>query len=156
MSGLIMERFQLIKGLDPVADAFTGTVNTDVVDMSEFSRIAFILFNGVGATGRSTVTIEACDDIVPTNTTAVAFYSRDITTGDTEGAVTARASTGYIPAAGSSKVNVFEVREDMLVASGYRYVRATFVESTDSPVLGSVLIVGEKKRADQLATSAID
>ncbi len=72
MSGLLMERLHLIKGLDPVADAFAATVSSDVVDMSEFSRVLFVVHVGVGATGTSTFTVEACDDIVPTNTTAIA------------------------------------------------------------------------------------
>jgi hypothetical protein len=155
MSGLLMERLQFIKGIDPVADAFTGTVSTDVVDMSEFSRIVFLFYDGVGATGASTVTIEACDDIVPTNTTAIAFYSREDHAGD-EGAITARAAAGFIPTAGSSRIAAFEVREDALAATNRRYVRATFVESTDSPVLGSVLILGEAKRASAQKSSAID
>lgn len=155
MSGLLMERLQIIKGIDPVADAFTGTVSTDVVDMSEFSRLVFVFYGGVGATGDSTVTIEACDDVVPTTTSAIAYYSREDHAGD-EGAITARASTGFIPTAGSSRIAAFEVREDALAASGYRYVRAKFVEDTDSPVLGCVLILGEAKRQASQKLSAID
>jgi hypothetical protein len=156
MAGLFVEGLQFIKGIDPVADAFDSTQSTDVVDMSEFSEVAFIAHIGVGATGTSTWTVEACDDIVPTTTSAVAFHSRLISSGDTEGALTARASTGNIPTAGSSKINIAVVREDALAAIGYRYVRATFVESVNSPVLGGVLIIGKKKAKDSLAPSAID
>lgn len=155
MSGLLMERLQLIKGIDPVADAFAGTVATDVVDMSEFSRVVFIFYGGVGATGDSTVTIEACDDVVPTNTSAIAYFSREDHAGD-EGAITARAATGFIPTAGSSRIAAFEVHESALASTGYRYVRAKFVEDTDSAVLGCVLIVGEAKRASAQKLSAID
>lgn len=156
MAGYFLEGFQLIKGLDPVADAFAGTVSTDVVDMSEFSEVAFVRYDGVGTTGTSTVTVEACDDIVPTNTSAVAYHSRSITTGDTEGAITAVAATGYDTAAGSSKFEVAIIREDALAASGYRYVRAHYVEVVNSPVLGGVLIFGKKKVARALSNSAID
>ena len=156
MAGYFLEGYQLIKGLDPIADAFAGTVSTDVVDMSEFSEVAFVRYDGVGATGTSTVTVEACDDIVPTNTTAVAFHSRSITTGDTEGAITARAAAGFDTPAGSSKLVAAIVREDALAASEYRYVRATYVEVVNSPVLGGVLIFGKKKSSRAISNSAID
>lgn len=156
MAGYFLEGYQLIKGLDPVADAFSGTVSTDVVDMSEFSEVAFIRYDGVGALGTSTVTVEACDDTVPTTTSAVAFHSRAITTGDTEGALTARAAAGFTTPAGSSKLVAAIVREDALAASGYRYVRAKYVESVNDPVLGGVLILGRKKDKSALANSAID
>lgn len=155
MSGLLMERLQFIKGLDPVADAFTATVSSDVIDMSEFSRIVFLMYAGVGATGTSTFTVEACDDTTPSNVTAIPFFSRDDHV-DAEGAVTARAAAGYIPAAGSSKISAFEVREDALSATGYRYVRLKAVESVDSPVLGCILVLGEKKAARIQSDSAID
>lgn len=155
MSGLLMERLQFISGLDPVADAFAGTVSSDVVDMSEFNRIVFLQFVGVGTTGTSTITVEACDDIVPTNTSAVAFYSRSDHSG-AEGAFTARAVAGYTTTAGSARIEAIEVREDALAASGYRYVRARFVEVANDPVLGGILILGERKNADAAAPSAID
>lgn len=156
MAGYFLEGYQLIKGLDPVADAFAGTVSTDVVDMSEFSEVAFVRYDGVGATGTSTVTVEACDDIVPTTTSAVAYHSREITTGDTEGALTSRAAAGYATTAGSSKLVAAIIREDALAASGYRYVRAKYVEVVDSPVLGGVLIFGKKKASRAVSNSAID
>ena len=155
MSGLLMERLQFIKGLDPVADAFAGTVASDVVDMSEFSRIVFLRYDGVGATGTSTVTVEACDDIVPTTTTAVPFRYRIDHEGD-EGVLAAAAAAGFNTPAGSSKLVAVEVREDALASTGYRYVRAKFVEVVDSPVLGAVLIFGEAKAGRAQKLSAID
>jgi hypothetical protein len=155
MGSLLMERLQFIKGIDPVADAFTGTVSTDVVDMAAFERVVFLFYGGVGATGDSTVTIEACDDTTPSNTTAVAYYSREDHAGD-EGAITVRAAAGFIPTAGSSRIAAFEVTQQQLAATGYRYVRATFVEDTDSPVLGCVAILGEARDPAAQKSSAID
>jgi hypothetical protein len=155
MSGLLMERLQFISGKDPVADAFAGTAASDVVDMSEFSRIVFLAHIGVGATGTSTVTVEACDDIVPTNTTAIPFHYRIDHVGD-EGAIAAAAAAGFATTAGSAKIVAVEVREDALASTNYRYVRAVYTEVVDSPVLGGVLIVGERKRQSAAALSAID
>jgi len=156
MSHLFMEGWQAIKGLDPVADAFEGTVYSDIVDMGEFERVAFIRHDGIGTTGTSTVTVEACSTITATATSAVPFHYRQILTGDTEGAITAATATGFTTTAGSSKLVIAEVHESAIAASGYRYVRAAFVQSVDAAVLGGVLILGKKKVQRAASASAID
>jgi len=145
MGSLLMERLHFVKGLDPVADAFAGTVNSDVINCENLERVLFVVHVGVGATGTSTFTVEACDDVVPTTQSAVAYRSREITTGDTEGTITDRAAAGYIDTAGSSKVLLYEVDTSVLAASGYGYVRLHAVESVDSPVLGGILVIGESR-----------
>jgi hypothetical protein len=81
MSALLMEQLHFVKGIDPVADVFDTTQYSDVVDMSEYNRALFAIYIGVGATGTSTLTVEACDDIVPTNVSAVPFYYRQTPLG---------------------------------------------------------------------------
>lgn len=135
-----LTNLHFIKGLDPVADAFAGTVASDVVDLSNHQSALFILHKGVGATGTSTITVEACDDIVPTNTTAVPFYSKNITSTDVQGAVTPRAATGFVTTAGSSQMYAIQVHAEELANVGYRYVRLKAVEVVDSPVLGGIAI----------------
>lgn len=156
MSGLLMERLKLIKGIDPVADAFDSTVHSDVVNVRDLKRVAFVIFVGVGATGTSTITIEACDDVVPTNTSAIPFEWQEILTGDTEAAApAAKAATGVLTTAGSSKICVAEIREDQLSALEYGYVRLTAVESVNSPVLAGILIIGDEKLSGATKPSAI-
>ena len=160
---LLMENRHFVKGLDPVADAFAGTVSSDVVSMREYGRVLFIVHIGVGATGTSTITVEACDDVTPTNQTAIAFWSREITTGDTEGAITRQAAAGFVTTAGSSKIVLVEVEaKDVGEASvnsivGNEFVRLTAVESVNSPVLAGIMIEmgGEPSRylADVKATA---
>lgn len=156
MSGSLMERLQLIKVLDPVADAFDSTPTTEVIDMSEFLRILFIVHAGVGATGSSTFTVEACSNVTPSAVAAIPFLYREITTGDTEGAIALAATTGVVNTVGSSRFFCAEVREDALASTGYRYVRLKAVESVNSPVLAGILALGEKKNQRAIATSAID
>jgi len=159
MSGLLMEQVHLVKGLDPVADAFAGTVYSDVVDLSEYQRCMFVIYAGVGVTGTSTITVNACDDIAASNETAVKFFYRQYAVGasDVEGAVTEAATTGFLTTAGTGRLVCVEVNADQLAATGYRYVRAKFVEVENSPVLGGVLVVlGEPKYRPRIAASAID
>lgn len=127
-----------VKGIDPIADAFAGTVNTDVFE-AWGEEILFLIYKGVGATGTSTITVQACDDIVPTNTTAVPFRYRVSTTGDTWGAWTAAAAAGFTTTAGSSQV--YEIRVDAgdLGGTGYGYIRLNAVEVVNNPVLGGIL-----------------
>lgn len=129
-----------VKGLDPVADAFSGTVYSDVVNMKGFEYVNFIIFVGVGLLGTSTITVEACDNTTPSNVTAIAFHYREILTGDTEGTLTAAATTGFTTTAGSSKIVVVSVAAQALAASGYGYIRLKAVESVNDPVLGGILI----------------
>jgi hypothetical protein len=131
----------VVKGLDPVADALSGTVGSDVVDITGHQSATFIIYKGVGATGTSTITVEACDDVTPSNTTAVPFYYRAVTSNDTNGAMTAATTSGFALTAGSSQVYIIEVDEQELASAGYKYVRLKAVEVVDSPVLASILII---------------
>ena len=90
----VNQEIHWVKGIDPVADAFSGTVNTDIFE-AWGHEVVFIIYKGVGATGTSTITVDACDDTTPTNTSAVAFRYRTCTTGDTWGNWTTVAATGF-------------------------------------------------------------
>jgi hypothetical protein len=136
----LLNNLHFIKGLDPVADAFAGTVTSDVVDLANHQSALFLIYKGVGTTGTSTITVEACDDIVPTNTLAVPFFSKNITATDVQGAVTARAATGFVTTAGSSQMYAVQVHAEEVANAGYRYVRLKAVEVVDSPVLGGIAI----------------
>lgn len=142
MSGLLIERLQPVKGLDPVADAHAGGVASDVIDMSPFSRIVFTVYRGVatGGTAAPTYTVEACDDITPTTHTPIPFHYR------LDGAAVAAATaSGVQAAAGSSKIDQIEVREDALAALGFRYIRLAIAETVNDPVVASLEVRGELK-----------
>ena len=146
-----------VPGLDPVADAFSGTVTSDIVDLGNAHAVTFVIVKGVGATGTSTITVEACDDVAATTTSAVAFSYRKMTTSDTWGANTWVASTGVATTAGSSQRYLIHVDADMIASSGYRYVRLKMVEVVDSPVLGSIDIILHNLRYPRaIQTSQID
>lgn len=66
-------------GIAPVADFADTVQSTDVFNASNYKQTNFIIVKGVGATGTSTITVEGCDDVTPTNTTAVPFRYRACT-----------------------------------------------------------------------------
>lgn len=143
-NALILERFQYIKGLDPIADAHNGAPGSDVIDMAPFSRILFLSYKGVasGGTAACTYTLEACDDTTPSNTTAIAFWYRK-----GYGVPTLATTTGFQTTAGSSLIDGIEVREDQLAVSGYRYIRLKIAETVNDPVVACILVFGELKVA---------
>ena len=144
---LLMESLKFAKGIDPVADAFTGTVDSDVYSMRGYGSILFVVYVGVGATGTSVLTVEACDDVTPTNQTAIVFRYREITATDVEGAITDAAVAGFTTTAGSSKIVLVEAKaEDVAAASvnstvGNHFVRLHAVEGVNSAVLGGIHVV---------------
>lgn len=147
----------VVKGLDPVADAFSGTTGSDIVDVTGHGSVTFTIYKGAGATGTSTVTVEACDDVTPTTATAVQFYYKAITSNDTQGAVIAATSAGFATTAGSSQVYTIEVDSQELASAGFKYARLKMVEVVDSPVLGGILIhLNNPKYGASTTNSVID
>lgn len=152
MSGLLIETLQPVKGIDPVADAHAGGVASDVIDMSAFKRIVFLVYRGVatGGTAAPTYTVQACDDTTPSNTSTVPFNHRK-----DGAAVATAAATGVQAAAGSSKIDLIEVHESALAPSGYRYVRLAIAETVNDPVVSSVVALGELKDAGSSAYASV-
>lgn len=136
------ETLHFVKGLDPVADAFSGTVYSDIVDFSQHQEMLFVVYKAAGATGTSALTVQACDDISASNSTAIPFWYRAITSGDTHGTFTAATTTGFTTTAGASQLYVIGVTQEQMIASGYKYLRLKAVEDANDPVLGGILIIG--------------
>lgn len=137
---LLSESTHIVTGIAPVADAFAGTVSSDVVNMEGCSGVRFIVHIGVGTTGTSTLTVEACDDVTPSNTTAIAYNYKQITSGDTDVAFAAATTAGFTTTAGSNKIIIIDVPASAIASTGYGYIRLKAVEVANDPVLGGVLI----------------
>lgn len=145
-----------VKGIDPVADAFAGTVRSDVVRGGNHRSVTFLIYKGVGATGTSTITVEANDDVTPSNSTAIPFKYRACTTGDTWGALTDATTAGFATTAGSSQLYSIIVDNDELGNTGYKYLSLKAVEVVDSPVLGGILVMmGQARIAQATPATAI-
>ena len=140
---IFTENHHFVKGLDPIANAFAGTVRSDVVNMKNYHKATFVVFCGVGLVGTSVITVNACPDVTPSARSAVPFHYREITTGDTPGTLTAALAAGYTSTAGSSKIIVVEVDSQALAQDGndYEYVELNMVESAVGAVLGGLLVI---------------
>ena len=155
----MMSHLHAIKGLDPVADAFDNatTPASDVVNMKNWHNCLFTIYIGVGTTGTQTLIVEACDDVTPTNVSAIPFHYRQTLSGDTPGAITAATATGFTVTAGSSKIIEVEVESQALAASGYGYVRLKqSAEPVNAAVLGGILVqLCNPRFAKEVADTAI-
>ncbi len=140
-----------VNALPPVADALAGTKYSDVISLKEHGQITFIVQKGVGTTGVSALTVQACDDTTPSNTSAITFHSRSVVSTDVPGDLTARTTAGYSTQAGSNHLEIITVTHDDMIADGneYGYVRLKAVESADDPVLAGVLAVLTEPRSIQ-------
>ena len=156
-TGPHMYRSHFEVGLNAVADAFAGTVNSDVVSMKNHNRVKFIAHWGVGTTGTVTFTVEACDDVTPSNTSAIPFVYRVTVGGAAPGTITAATSSGFTSTAGSNQIIEIEVPAENLNASGYSYVRLHCVEVANDPLLGGILIeMLEPRNPSATAASEVD
>ena len=152
MAMLFAEQYHVAFGKNPVADFADTSAVSDVVNAKNFHSTVFLVYWGVGTTGTATITVEACDDVTPTNTTAVPFYYRVITgalnAGDTAGTLTLATAAGFTTTAGSHQCVVVEVNHEELGDTGYKYVRVKCTEVVDDPILGGILVLQGRPRFD--------
>lgn len=141
--------------LYPVADAFAGTVTSDVIE-AQGEGVLFEITKGVGTTGTSTITVLSADDTTPSNTAAVAFIYRISTTPDTWGAWTEATAAGFATTAGSNQMYQIYVDCQRMAANNYGYVQLKAVEVVDAAVLGGINAYVENTRYQDQPQSLID
>ena len=142
-----------VKGLDPVADFMSGTVYTDIIEVMG-EGIGFLIYKGVGTTGTSTLTVEACDDVSASNSSAVVFWYKQIST--TDSGWTAATTAGFTTTAGSSDMYLVVAPKDVFASTGYKYARLKAVESANDPVLGGIAAFVYGLRYGPQPTSLVD
>lgn len=149
MNNYLIEELHLVKGLDPVADAFSATVTSDIINLAAYNQVAFIVYKGVGATGTATLTVEPCSNAAGSVIGApIPFKYRRVTTGDVQGPLLDAPAAGFATTAGSSQIYAVEVTAADLALSGYNFVRLKSVELVDAPVLGGILVITGQARYD--------
>ena len=151
----LLEKIHWIGGVVPAADAFAGTVTSDVFEVQGEGAV-FIIYGGTNAGGDSTVTVLACDDTTPSNTTAVPFYYKSSTTFDTWGDWSAASSTGITTPTSSNYMKMIYVPASELASEGYGYVQLQLVEDTAAAVDACVLAGVVNPRFVEQPESLID
>lgn len=143
--------YGVLNALVPAADMNNGGGETDIVSMKQADRMIFILYTGANATGNANITVEACDDVTPTTTSAIAFYATEYETSGSDVPSTARAavaSTGFKTALTANALYVIEVESSAVVGAGdtYEFCRLIMTESTNAAVTGGVIAITANTR----------
>ena len=139
---VIVQNFPVEAGIFPVADAYNGDPDTDVISLDDAGGANFLLFEGAGGTGTVKIVAEACDDTVPTNTTAINFAYQVRNSGGQFGALarTSVASDGYTTEAGANKiVSIYIDARDL--PEGKPYVRLNLTEVANSPCAAAIIVI---------------
>lgn len=135
----------------PDADVFAGGITTDVFNMEGFHKGAFLIHQGAieDANISNLVTLLACDDTTPSNTSTMAFRRRTYTAStDAWAAAAAVAAAGYnfnSNNAVSNGIHIVEFTSDEVNADGansYSYVQLSVAETANKTVGGGILFFG--------------
>ena len=153
----VLEQFHWTSGLVPEADCFDGGASTDIVECRSAEGVLAIIFEGdsTGGTTTGTVTVDACDDVTPSTTTAIPFYYRSCTTFDTWGAWTAATATGFVMPTGDNQMHQLWIPASNLAEAGYGYVRVTVAETVNDPVDACILLAVVRPRYQPVTTTML-
>ncbi len=150
--GNLAEQFHFVNAVPPV-DINGAAVNSDVWSMGLYKRATIII--GLGVTGAaSTITVEECDDFVPTNTTAIAFnvYKQEALAGDVLGARVAVLAAGFATSLIDSIFYVIEVDADEL-AAGFPNLRVVLSDPAVATLAFVLAVLSDARYpADQSPT----
>lgn len=157
MAKLNFGNMHFVRGMAYAADLFAGTVYTDVISAKNHHQIAFIINQELGSTGTTVVTAQACDDVVPTTRSAIPFHvQKYLAASDIPAAVVSVAAAGFTTTAeATAAIYVVIVDVAELAASGYGYVQLKFVEGTNDPVAGSVIVALDQPRYNDEVTPTV-
>lgn len=145
-------------GLTSPVDTTSTTVNSDVINAGKCNWVDFLIYFGTITGDTVVVTVEECDDTTPSNHTAIAFnYRKGAAVGtDTDGAITANASTG-LTIADSDDDKLLTVSVDpATLTDGYPYLRVVADPGgSASAVEIAIIAVVEPKYAAETNVSVV-
>lgn len=157
-----LNRYHVVNGIVPKADAFATSGTTDFVNLAEYRSATFLVHTGnaTSGTANGAVTVVASASAAGTSTTALAFKYRvcaSSTTVDTWGALTDATSSGFSMTAGDNYMYLVEITADDLVAQidGKPFVALTVTESSNDPIDASVSIFLEPRYPQAVPMTAI-
>ena len=119
------ERLHVV-GLASPVDTTSTTVESDIVNLKGYHAVEFLVYFGTITGDSVVVTLEECDDVTPSNNTAIVFkYRKSGATGtsDAFGDITAATTSGVtITASDDDKILMISIKSDELSA-GFPYAR---------------------------------
>jgi len=126
-------------------DMFNGDPATDIISLSEYGSLLFLVACNAGAVGTATLTVESCDDVTPTTATAVPFNYWECTTPDVWSDMKTATATGFTTAAAADKMYAIEISAEALYSTD-SFVRLQCTEVVDGAVDGAILAIAGRGR----------
>ncbi len=136
-------------------DMFNGDPATDVISMKKYGKVIFfIIMNANAGSGAATITIESCDDVTPTTSTAIAFKYWACTTPDVWGDMTAATTAGF-SASGSNNMYAIEIDASELSGTD-SFVRMQCTETQSDAIDGAIMaIAGDARYLQEVKPTAL-
>lgn len=128
-------------------DIFNGDPATDVISLKNAQGVLFIVVcNANAGSGAATITVEACDNVTPSNQTEIVFRYQLISTVDVPGTLTtAVAATGATGIGTANTMLLVEVDAATVAAASVNstynneFVRLQATETQSDAVDGAIL-----------------
>ena len=157
MGRSLMENFvPKVAALAASEDMYNGSPATDIFNLKHYGEITFLVCEVTGGTGAATITVEECDDVTPTTSTAIAFDYAIVTSATTTGMFggwTRATSSGITTGANGTQYMAVKVHDSELSA-GFPYIRLQTTES-ESPAVDGFIITFLGK-SDYMGDNMID
>ncbi len=155
MKGFHIAELGHVVNIIPPVDINGGIVNSDVFSLGLYARCQILVTLGVTGAA-TTITVEECDDFVPTATTAIAFarYSEETAAGDTLGARTATAAAGFATSTNDSIMYVFDIVASELT-DGRPNLRIVCSDPSSATLLSAVAILSGARYQEAQTPTAI-
>ena len=71
---VVTEYGNISQGLLPSLAAMNTA--SDIYNMQSYNAITFVLYKAAGAVGTATITVDACNDVTPSNTAKCGYFYR--------------------------------------------------------------------------------
>ena len=133
----------------------TGGKSSDIFHLKNHARVAIVVQIGVSSAAPGLVTVEASADASGTSAETIPFavYKEETADGDTLGARTAVAATGFTPSANNGIFYVIDILAEELPA-GKPYLQLKMANTTNSVIASALAILtGARYGEDQNATA---
>lgn len=139
---LLSEKCGVVSLLGPTADYNGSTIDSDAVNLKNYSEASFLVQHKGGSTGKSTLTVLAASDGSGTGATAIPFLYRRKTTGASSvwGAISVATAAGIDTVPAEDTVIEIFVKGDEC-PEGKPFVNIHAVESVNDPVVGAILAI---------------
>ncbi len=153
--GKILAQEGHIVNILPPQDVASG-VSSDVFSMKGYSHATIIVQAGSTNADAGNVTIEECDDFVPTNDTAIAFsyYKEETDAGDTLSTKQTATTAGIDVSANNNIFYVIEIDAAQLT-EGYPKLYLKWSVCGGATIGSAVAILTGARYAEDLGATAI-